>query len=154
MEIGASHFIRLELVTQSQISTPFVKDLTRMARSVVEHARNPEQQGINVGLRNAEGSNLLSLGSSSEFDLAAPRERDFAESSFDEVSILACCVQTQHLQDRKNSNCLASGSTCSWSRTWRFGALSFPLWSNLPRIYCLHRTKFDFQCQSDSPWRI
>ncbi len=88
MEIGASHFIRLELVTQSQISTPFVKDITRMARSVVERARKAEKQNLSVEEPVSEGSNLVPITPSSVFDLAAPQERDFAESGFDEVSDL------------------------------------------------------------------
>ena len=88
MEIGASHFIRLELATQSQISTPFVKDLTRMARSVVEHAKKAEKQNIHIEQPVSQGSNFLTMAPSSVFDLAAPQERDFAENSFDEVSRL------------------------------------------------------------------
>lgn len=46
MELGAGHFIRLELATESQISTPFVRDIAQMARNVVERARiatNPDK---------------------------------------------------------------------------------------------------------------
>ena len=86
MEIGASHFLRLELATQSQLSTPFVKDMTRMARSVVEHASKVEKQNINVEQPSSEGSNLLSMAPSSVFDPATLQERHFSESSFDEVS--------------------------------------------------------------------
>lgn len=40
MELGVSHFIRLELATESQISTPFIKEIAQMARNVVERARS------------------------------------------------------------------------------------------------------------------
>ncbi len=125
MEIGASHFIRLELATQSQISTPFVKDITRIARSVVEHARKAEKQNIDADKPNSEGSNLLSMAPSSMFDLAAPQERDFAGSGFDEVSHLSF-LRRNTCESKKSSNRVASGSICSLSLTWRFGALSFP----------------------------
>ena len=89
MELGASHFIRLELITQSQISTPFAKDITRMARSVVERAKKAEKQIANAEMPTAEVSNSFPSAPFGSLNLAAPQERDFADDNFDEVSWLA-----------------------------------------------------------------
>ena len=121
MEIGASHFIRLELITQSQISTPFAKDITRMARSVVERARNSEKQVVNADLPTFERSDILPNDPSGMLDLTAPQVRDFADNSFDEVS---CHVITHETRER-GADYKGSGSTCSLSLIWRCGALSF-----------------------------
>jgi len=45
MDVGAGHFARMELATDFQISTPFVKDMAQMARNVVEDARRVGKEG-------------------------------------------------------------------------------------------------------------
>lgn len=49
MDIGTAHFSRLELATDSDLSFPFARDLTRLARAAVDHSRAapklPEYEG-------------------------------------------------------------------------------------------------------------
>ena len=39
LELGASHYTRLEIATDSQISTPFAKDIAKMAQEFMERAK-------------------------------------------------------------------------------------------------------------------
>ena len=86
MEIGASHFLRVELVSESQIFTPFVKDIARMARNVIERPRSVEHDNPpNSGL-NADESALTTLSTSGPVETTTAQDETNPEEEFYTVS--------------------------------------------------------------------
>ena len=85
MEIGAGHFVRLELLTESQISTPFVRDIARMSRNVVARVKTTAEQSTSTSAANAGDPDVVTVFTPNMMEAGITSDEALSKNNFNEV---------------------------------------------------------------------